>query len=86
MTLEARLGASAWTESTVNWNSTVNTTLGSLSYNTSYVDDSYTSKTSMVGAWLPGTSAAADGGGYKYQNDAATGSSFTWMPDVTETG
>ncbi|MFI7067417.1 DNRLRE domain-containing protein [Kribbella sp. NPDC050124] len=84
--LEARLGASAWTESTVNWNSSVNTTLGSLGYNMSYVDDSYTSKTSMVGAWLAGTSAVADGGGYKYQNDAATGSSFTWMPDVTETG
>ncbi|TCM48856.1 DNRLRE domain-containing protein [Kribbella sp. VKM Ac-2568] len=84
--LEARLGASAWTESTVNWNSTVNTTLGSLSYNMAYVDDSHTTKTSMVGAWLSGTSALADGGGYKYQNDAATGSSFTWMPDVTETG
>jgi RHS repeat-associated protein len=84
--LEARLGASAWTESTVNWNSTVNTTLGSLGYNMSYVDDSYTSKTSMVGAWSQGTTAVADGGGYKYQNDAATGSTFSWLPDVTETG
>ncbi|GAA1589570.1 hypothetical protein GCM10009789_49020 [Kribbella sancticallisti] len=84
--LEARQAASAWTESTVNWNSTVNTTLGSLAYNMSYVDDSHTHNTSMVGAWLPGTSAVADGGGYKYQNDAATGSTFTWMPDITETG
>jgi hypothetical protein len=39
----------------------------------------------MVGAWRAG-SAAADGGGYKYQNDAATGSSFAWVPDITETG
>ncbi|GAA3597777.1 DNRLRE domain-containing protein [Kribbella ginsengisoli] len=84
--LEARQVASAWTESTVNWNSTANTTLGSLAYNMSYVDDSYTSKTSMVGAWVQQAFPAADGGGYKYQNDAATGSSFSWYPDITETG
>ncbi|ADB29853.1 YD repeat protein [Kribbella flavida DSM 17836] len=84
--LEARQATSAWSESTVNWNSPANTTLGSVGYNMSYVDDSHTGSTSMVGPWLAGTSALADGGGYKYQNDAATGSSFSWYPDITETG
>jgi hypothetical protein len=47
---EAHQATSAWTEWTVNWNSPVNTTLGSLGYNMSYIDDSYTGSTSMVGA------------------------------------
>ncbi|TCN41126.1 hypothetical protein EV644_105412 [Kribbella orskensis] len=48
--LEVRQAALPWTESTVNWNSPVNGALGTLGYNMACVDDSYTSKTSMVGA------------------------------------
>ncbi|MFI6833788.1 DNRLRE domain-containing protein [Kribbella sp. NPDC050241] len=84
--LEARQVDASWSESTVNWNSSVNATLGGLGYNLAYVDDSYTDSISMAGAWLSGTSSAADGGGYRYQNDAATGSTFSWWPDITETG
>jgi hypothetical protein len=40
----------------------------------------------VSGAWSSLTGSSAIGGGYRINNDATTGDTFTWLPRITESG
>ncbi|MFI0372079.1 DNRLRE domain-containing protein [Actinomadura sp. 1N219] len=89
VTLEARRATQAWDETTATWNS-ANGIVGELSGNTEQVDDGDPGKTAATGSWPysgnPTTTQAAINHDYPYNNDAAAGDKYTWVPTLTENG
>jgi RHS repeat-associated protein len=76
-----------WAENTLTWNSN-NASVGEQGTNTEQVDNADAGKTAASGTWANGTTdtGKAIGGGYRINNDAATGNTFTWVPRITESG
>ncbi|MFI0409215.1 DNRLRE domain-containing protein [Actinomadura sp. 3N508] len=89
VTLEARRATQAWDETTATWNN-ANGIAGELSGNTEQVDDGDPGKTAATGSWPysgnPTTTQAAINHDYPYNNDAAAGDKYTWVPTLTENG
>ncbi|HEX5996124.1 MAG TPA: DNRLRE domain-containing protein [Jiangellales bacterium] len=83
--LEARRVTAPWTESTVTWRS-INEAMGEVGGNVEVVDDADEGSTAFLGEWPPATDAAATGGGYRVNDNASTGDTFTWVPRLTESG
>ncbi|MEQ4205797.1 DNRLRE domain-containing protein [Actinopolymorpha sp. B9G3] len=79
-----------WTEMTATWNSMSSNFNGSVPRTKVQVDNSDTGQVSMVGSWPASTSSEYTQYGinqnYQYNNDAATGDKFTWVPDLPESG
>ncbi|QLQ37610.1 DNRLRE domain-containing protein [Micromonospora robiginosa] len=88
MNFEARRVTSAWTENTATWNS-MGSKFAEVGENREQVDEADTAKVTASGEWPGATGtdrAQALNGAYRYNADATTGQTFTWVPRLTETG
>ena len=90
VSMEARRVTAPWTESTATWASMNANIAPSAAGNTELVDDGDAGKTSVVGTWPYSTNATltpkAINADYRYNNDATTGHSHTWVPTIPESG
>ncbi|HEV3382911.1 MAG TPA: DNRLRE domain-containing protein, partial [Trebonia sp.] len=85
-TINAYAATAPWSASTATWdnaNGVLGTTEGE---NQVTVDDSDTAGTSYDGAWPVQADADAVDGEYAYNQDGTSGSEFTWVPPLTESG
>jgi RHS repeat-associated protein len=83
-TVNVYQATSAWNPSTVTWNT--GPTFGVQGENQVTVDDSDTADTSASGSWPSQASSSAVGGEYLYNQDTVSGDTFTWVPQITESG
>ncbi|WP_327242971.1 golvesin C-terminal-like domain-containing protein [Streptomyces sp. NBC_01320] len=86
VTIEAHRATGAWDETTATWSNT-SALVGELSGTTVSIDDGDTG-TAAVGEWPKGTTTggAATNDDFAYNKNTATGESYTWQPQVAETG
>ena len=87
--LEARRVTQSWTESGVTWNN-INGAMGEVAGNVVTVDDTDTAQTAINGEWPASTNSSMTqygvNGTYRFNKNAPTGETFTWVPALTETG
>ncbi|GIF23486.1 RHS repeat-associated protein [Actinoplanes tereljensis] len=87
--LEARPITAAWTEAGATWATTNSAYSATPAANTVTVDDG-DSNTAASGTWTASTNTAliakAVGNDYRVNNDAATGSTYSYVPTITEAG
>jgi hypothetical protein len=86
--LEARRVTGPWQASSVTWNS-IASEVGQRGASVEMVDDSDAGKVAAVGEWPASGSpltAHAINQNYHFNNDAAGGDTFTWVPDLPEAG
>ncbi|WP_346429531.1 DNRLRE domain-containing protein [Streptomyces sp. WAC 06738] len=80
--IEAHEATGPWDETTATWDSTKNL-LGDLSGTKLQLDDGRAG-TAAVGDWTRVAGAGIESD-YRYNQNSATGESYTWQPDVPET-
>ncbi|RAO32235.1 hypothetical protein PSN13_03927 [Micromonospora saelicesensis] len=88
MAFEARRVTAAWNETTATWSS-MNTKFAEVGENREQVDEADGAKVSASGEWVGATAtdrSQANNGAYRYNADASTGQTFTWVPRLTEDG
>jgi RHS repeat-associated protein len=90
VSMEARQVTTAWSESTATWANMAANIAAAPAGNSVTVDDTNTSQIAMNGTWPASTNTAltpyAINSTYRYNNDAATGNTFTWVPTITQNG
>jgi len=84
-TIEAHQATAPWSASTATWANASNN-VGQLGSNQVVADDSATASTSASGAWPTALASSAVNGEYRYDQDATSGDTFTWVPQLTEPG
>jgi RHS repeat-associated protein len=84
-TIEAHQATAPWDASTATWAS-ASGNVGQLGNNQVVVDDSDTAGTSASGSWPTALDTGAVNGGYHYDQDSTAGDTFTWVPQLTESG
>ncbi|MEU8286703.1 DNRLRE domain-containing protein [Micromonospora sp. NPDC048905] len=85
---EARRVTAAWNETTATWSS-MSAKFAEVGENREQVDEAETAKVSASGEWVGATAtdrSLANNGAYRYNADASTGQTFTWVPRLTEDG
>ncbi|MFG1940251.1 DNRLRE domain-containing protein [Micromonospora tulbaghiae] len=88
MAFEARRVTAAWNESTATWDS-MGGKFAEVGENREQIDEADAAKVSASGEWAGATGTdrtQALNGAYRYNADATTGQTFTWVPRLTETG
>ena len=87
--LEARRVTQAWTESGVTWNN-INAAMGEVAGNVVTVDDTDTAQVAINGEWPASTNSSMTqygvNGTYRFNKNAPTGETFSWVPALTESG
>ncbi|HEX6498205.1 MAG TPA: DNRLRE domain-containing protein, partial [Micromonosporaceae bacterium] len=90
VSMEARQITTAWDESTATWSNMSGNIAPAPTGNSVTVDDTDTSKIAMKGTWPASTNTSLTpygiNGTYRYNNDTATGDTFTWVPTISEDG
>jgi len=84
-TLEADQATASWDASTATW-SNASGNVGQTGLNEVIVDDTNTAQTAVKGSWPSATNSNANGGQYRYNQDTVAGDTFTWVPQLTESG
>lgn len=74
-----------WTASTATWSS-ASADVGTEGANQVTVDNTDSADTASSGAWPSVSESSATGGSYVYNQDTTGGDTFTWVPQVTESG
>ncbi|MCW3840636.1 DNRLRE domain-containing protein, partial [Micromonospora yasonensis] len=87
--MEARRITQPWSESTATW-SNMNANMAAQPAGNMVTKDDGDSGTSVVGTWSYSTNTAltplAINGDYRFNNDATSGHTHTWVPTITESG
>jgi RHS repeat-associated protein len=88
--LQAHRVTQPWSESTATWANSNANFAAQPAGNMVTVDDGDAGKTSVTGTWPYSANATltplAVNGDYRYNNDATTGHTHTWVPTITESG
>ncbi|MFE9442533.1 DNRLRE domain-containing protein [Streptomyces sp. NPDC006602] len=88
VTIGAYRATGAWDETSATWNST-SSYVGELSGTSVQVDDGDAGTTAAVGSWPASTSSLAQygiGADYRANKDAVAGDTYTWQPNIKDTG